>query len=124
MKYEIGLRSHRRGHLPCLVQMAFIAFCGAWIYNPCHAQNTKPLATFSIKEHFGVSHPRQIIDFDFTQKIDPKNTYMMGPEGAEVAYQVLGNGNIAVETDLPANTSKSWKPVSYTHLTLPTIYSV
>ena len=44
----------------------------------------KAIETFSIRESFGVAHPRQIVDFDFTKRIDPKNSFMIGPQGVEV----------------------------------------
>jgi hypothetical protein len=69
----------------------------------------KELDAFSIAEVFGVSHPRQIIDFDFRQPVDPKHAYMLGPDGTEVPFQRLSTGNIAVETDLPAHAQRSWK---------------
>jgi hypothetical protein len=66
------------------------------------------IATFSTHEDFGVTHPTQIIDFDFAHPIDPARTYMLGPQGREVPYQLLRNGKIAVETALPANTRADW----------------
>ncbi|HXM42812.1 MAG TPA: hypothetical protein VN924_16285, partial [Bryobacteraceae bacterium] len=68
-----------------------------------------PIQTFSIQEEFGVTHPTQIVDFDFTRKIDPARTYMIGPQNAEVPFQLLHDGKIAVETALPANTHAEWK---------------
>lgn len=68
-----------------------------------------PIATFTISEQFGVSHPLQVIDFDFHRATDPARTYMIGPEGNQVPFQRLGNGNIAVQTDLPAGSRRSWK---------------
>jgi hypothetical protein len=72
-------------------------------------QQGKLLQTFSIKEVFGVSHPQQIIDFDFAKNIDPDSAYMIGPEAIEVPYQLLSNGKIAIQTDLPANAELTWK---------------
>jgi hypothetical protein len=63
---------------------------------------------FSISEAYGVSHPLQIIDFD-SGPVDRSHSYMLGPGGTEVPYQVLSNGKIAVQTDLPANTQKTWR---------------
>jgi hypothetical protein len=68
-----------------------------------------PIQTFSIQEQFGVTHPTQIIDFDFAKRIDPERTYMIGPKGVEVPFQLLRDGKIAVETALPANTRAEWK---------------
>ena len=30
-----------------------------------------PIQTFTIQEQFGVTHPPQIVDFDFDKPIDP-----------------------------------------------------
>ncbi|HWE00094.1 MAG TPA: hypothetical protein VG345_13680, partial [Bryobacteraceae bacterium] len=69
----------------------------------------RPLATFTISEQFGVSHPLQVIDFDFSGSFDPRGAYMIGPEGNPVAFQRLSGGKIAVETDLPARARRSWQ---------------
>jgi len=68
-----------------------------------------PVETFSIREEFGVAHPRQIIDFDCQKPIDPKNSFMIGPQGIEVPFQLLRNGKIAVETDLQPNDQQTWR---------------
>lgn len=68
-----------------------------------------PIETFSMRELFGVAHPRQIIDFDFKKRIDPKNSFMIGPQGSEVPFQLLHDGKIAVETALDPNTHAEWK---------------
>jgi hypothetical protein len=77
------------------------------------AQTDKIIQTFTIEEHFGVSHPTQIIDFDFDKPIDPKNSYMLDVDGNEVPYQLIDNGKkIAIKTGLPAYTKYSWKLMS------------
>src|SRR5438105_4495292 len=68
----------------------------------------RPVRTFSIREHFGVSHPRQIIDFDLEETVDGQHFYMSGPDGAEVPYQVLADHKIAVEAALPAYAARTW----------------
>ena len=68
-----------------------------------------PIQTFCIREEFGVTHPPQIIDFDFGKRIDPDRTYMIGPLGTEVPFQVLHDGKIAVEAALAANARAEWK---------------
>ncbi|HTE21306.1 MAG TPA: hypothetical protein VK689_23315, partial [Armatimonadota bacterium] len=65
--------------------------------------------TSSIREAFGVAHPRQLIDFDAAPPVDPKRSYVIGPDGTEVPYQILRGGKLAVLTDLPASASRSWK---------------
>jgi len=68
-----------------------------------------PIETFSIRELFGVAHPRQIVDFDCRKRIDPKNSFMIGPQSVEVPFQLLYDGKIAVETDLPPNVQETWR---------------
>ena len=68
-----------------------------------------PIQTFSIQEQFGVTHPPQIIDFDFAKRIDQDRSYMIGPQGMEVPFQLLHDGKIAVEAALPANSRAEWK---------------
>jgi hypothetical protein len=36
------------------------------------------IEAFAIKEHYGVSHPDQIIDFELNRKIDAANAHMVG----------------------------------------------
>ena len=79
-------------------------------FSPLHAQQSESLIqTFALKEAFGVSHPHQIIDFDLANNIDLKSAYMLGPDDVKVPYQVLHNGKIAIQTDLPANAERAWK---------------
>jgi len=68
-----------------------------------------PIATFSLHEEFGVTHPTQIIDFDFSKSIDPAHACMFGPKGAQVPYQLLRGGKIAVEASLAANSTAAWQ---------------
>ncbi len=77
-----------------------------------NARADELIQTFTIEERFGVSHPDQIIDFDFSGQADWANSYMIGPAGNEVTYQVLQGGKIVVRTDLAGNASKSWKLMS------------
>ena len=80
--------------------------------NYFEARADELVRSFAIKEFFGVSHPNQIIDFDFSGSMDWTKAYMIGPAGNEVPYQVLQGGKIAVQTDLPANAEKTWKLMS------------
>ncbi len=62
------------------------------------------VATFTLRETFGVQHPDQIVTFDLSTSVAPANCYLVGPTGVEVPYQVLGGGKqIAVRTGLPAS---------------------
>jgi hypothetical protein len=72
----------------------------AW---PALAQQEQPLAAFTVQEVFGIAHPDQIIDFDLKSPVDAKNSYLIGPNGREVPYQLLEGGKkLAVRTGLPA----------------------
>ena len=66
------------------------------------------LSSFNLPEAFGVTYPVQIIDFDYTGAVDRTNSYLLGPDGVEVPFQVLSNGKIAVQTDLAANAQKTF----------------
>lgn len=62
------------------------------------------LATFTLKERFGVTHPDQPVEFSYSgATINMSNTRMLGPGGDEVPYQRLSTGNILVRTSLPAS---------------------
>jgi hypothetical protein len=68
-----------------------------------------PVETFSLHEILGVAHPTQIIDFDFGKRIDAARSLMIGPGGTEVPFQLLHDGKIAVEAELPAFGEATWK---------------
>jgi len=76
----------------------------------CLAQGEPPPAqTVALREHFGVSHPSQIVDFDLTAKVEPTSAFVIGPEGTEVPFQILRGNRIAVQSDLPAGAERTWK---------------
>jgi hypothetical protein len=68
-----------------------------------------PVEVFSIHEVFGVAHPTQIIDFDCSKRIDAGRSFMIGLGGTEVPFQVLHDGKIAVEAELPPFGEATWK---------------
>lgn len=70
--------------------------------------SARPLQTFTLQERFGVTHPDQIVIFGLSGPINPQSTYLVGPNGQAVPYQLLSGNRIAVETDLPANATRSW----------------
>ncbi|HOF88107.1 MAG TPA: hypothetical protein PLZ36_08405, partial [Armatimonadota bacterium] len=73
------------------------------------AQQGKPLHTFTLREIFGVTHPRQIVDFDLPAPVDARSSYLLDAENVEVPYQLLEGGKrLAVQTDLPAGTTRTW----------------
>ena len=75
---------------------------------------------FTLTEHFGVSHPDQIVTFDLKQPVDPQKTVVYATTGqeadatgadakaaVEVPYQLLAGGKkLAVRTGLAANETK------------------
>lgn len=64
----------------------------------------RTLATFTMKERFGVSHPDQPVEFSYSGgRLDPSGTRMLGPGGQEVPYQQLSTGNVLIRTPLPAS---------------------
>src|SRR5262249_24437175 len=94
----------------CMLTMLVLILAVVGQVSLLHAQqHTELIQTFSLKEVFGVSHPKQLIDFDIAQTIDPHSTYMIGPDGVEVPYQLLQGHKIIVQTDLPANSERAWK---------------
>lgn len=66
------------------------------------------LHTFRLREIFGVNHPRQVVELDYGRTIESA-TYMVGPDGTEAPFQALANGNILIETDLPANRERVYR---------------
>ncbi len=69
-----------------------------------------PLASFTLTEAFGVSHPDQIVDFDLAQPVEAGKCYLLGSDGKEVAYQILERGKrLALRTDLPAGATRTWE---------------
>jgi hypothetical protein len=72
------------------------------------------LKTFTITESFGVSHPDQIIDFDYPNatSLPLSSTCVVGPNGTQVPFQILSSKKIAVRTELPVGASKSWQLMS------------
>src|SRR5713226_17799 len=75
-----------------------------------HPQTTDiPIRTLTLRELYGVSHPPQIVTFDGGGGLNPLGMYMIGPGGVEVPYQVMKDGTIAVQTDLPARSQRSWR---------------
>lgn len=73
-------------------------------------QNGQPRQMFTLKEVFGIVHSTQIVDFDLAEPVDPAQSYLLGPDGAEVPYQLIDGGKkLAFSTDLPAHGEKNWK---------------
>ena len=62
------------------------------------------LATFTLKERFGVTHPAQPVEFSYAGgTLRASNTRMLGPGGEEIPYQQLSTGNLLIRTPLPAS---------------------
>jgi hypothetical protein len=68
------------------------------------SMSAQPVARFTLKERFGVSHPDQPVEFAYSGgALDRKNTRMLGPAGEEVPYQQLSSGHLLVHTPLPGS---------------------
>ena len=88
-----------------------------WIAVAGCAAEQKPLQEFRIQDHFGVSHPIQIIDFDLTPDAQAAlaggkagSFALTSPEGIEVPYQIIdGARKLALRTGLPAGEILSWR---------------
>ena len=85
---------------------------------PSAPPSNNTLATFTVPEMFGVSHPDQIIDFDYSGPYYP-NMYMLNTNSVEVPYQVLSNGKIAVRTSLAANATETFTLMYGTNTATP-----
>ena len=72
-------------------------------------KSSSNLQSFSLVEQFGVGHPQQVIDFDYSGAVNVSQSYMLNSAGVEVPFQQLSNGHIAVQTDLPANATRSFR---------------
>ncbi|HBY58286.1 MAG TPA: hypothetical protein DEH78_00585 [Solibacterales bacterium] len=70
---------------------------------PPPKSSSTPIATFKLKESFGVGHPEQVVAFDYASPFNPATTVLTGPNGVEVAYQVV-DGKILVRTHLGRST--------------------
>jgi hypothetical protein len=79
--------------------------------SPAQSEETE-IATFTLREPFGVSHPSQVVSFDLDKTFDPGLSYMIGPQGEEVLYQRLSDGAVAVQSGLAPFESRSWKLMS------------
>jgi hypothetical protein len=93
-----------------LIPCAVATILALTVVVPANAQTL--IQSFTLTEHFGVSHPDQIVEFTVTVPVNPNNCFMLGPNGQEVPYQLLSSGNIAVRTDLPANATRTWQLMS------------
>lgn len=62
-----------------------------------------PIGSFSLVERFGVAHPEQPVEFRYTRPGVGRAARLVGPDGQEVPYQQLSNGNILIRTGLPAS---------------------
>ncbi|HOS44081.1 MAG TPA: hypothetical protein PK794_10355, partial [Armatimonadota bacterium] len=75
------------------------------------AQAPKTLGTFTLHEDFGVAHPEQIVMLEPGIKL-PAAVALLDEQGKPAPFQVMGDGRIALRTDLPAGATKSWKLVA------------
>jgi hypothetical protein len=64
--------------------------------------------TLILRERFGVSHPRQLVEFALDQDIHPKAGMLKHADGQGTPYQVLSTKRIVLMTDLPADSAREW----------------
>jgi hypothetical protein len=68
----------------------------------------EPLQRLEIQERFGVAHPEQIVYFDLENPVDPSQIAVADEQGRPVACQVMSDGKLAIQADLPANARRAW----------------
>lgn len=91
-----------------LLTLAFLASVGS-----AAGPGGEVVQTLQIEEHFGVSHPMQVIDFDLKTKVDPAQVHVVNESGQAIPFQILEGGKkVALQTDLPANRSRRWRLLS------------
>jgi hypothetical protein len=73
------------------------------------AEAATEISSFPLREVFGVTHPVQVVELEYQGQVDEGQSYMEGPDGAEVPYQVLSNGHLLVLTGLPAWAEKQFR---------------
>ena len=64
---------------------------------------------FTLTEHFGVSHPGQIVTFDLPPHTPTSGVWVVNEASNAVPFQFVDGGRkLAVRTDLPAHAVRSW----------------
>ena len=76
------------------------------------ARSPKILATFTLHEDFGVSHPEQIVYFDAGPKLAVGKVALLDEAGNPAPFQMMRDHRIAVRTDLPAGATKTWRLIA------------
>lgn len=83
-----------------------------WLAGGAAAQEPKSLQTFTLQEHFGVTHADQVVVFELQEKVDPRECRLLDDAGEEAAFQIVEggpHGSIAFCMDLPANATRTFK---------------
>jgi hypothetical protein len=83
-----------------------------WLAVGAAAQEPKSLQTFTLQEHFGVTHADQVVVFELQEKVDPRECRLLDDAGEEAAFQIVEggpHGSIAFCMDLPANATRTFK---------------
>ena len=95
-----------------MIQHRILFLVGALLIG-CQSITPSPkiLATFTLHEDFGGSHPEQIVYFDAGPKLEVEKTALVDEAGNPVPFQVMSDHRIAVRTDLPAGAVKTWRLV-------------
>lgn len=107
---ESSVRWQRRW--PLRISMRFVISFLCLVCSMYAATADVVLQTFVLQEMFGVRHPDQVIDFDLSTTVDPANSYLLGPGGSEVPYQILSSNRVALRTSLSPKASVSWTLMS------------
>ncbi len=72
---------------------------------------SKTIEIFKLKEEFGISNSFQIITFETKKSYHGKNILVVDQNQKIIPHQVLSNGELAVYTDLPADSEKIFKVI-------------
>ena len=98
------------------IGLASAAMCLGLAWTAASQQGSPPspvprnaIQSFTLTEAFGVSHPKQIVDFDLGRRVDASACRLVDAASNEVPYQLLEDGRkLAVQADLPAGVTKTW----------------
>ena len=117
-----GLRSENQWRVPGSGRMRWhgavvlitLLLCAAFVPHGAGAEpamtgapNRRP-GTLVLREHFGVSHPLQLVEFKLDQDVQPRTGVLKSSDGQATPYQVLSSKKMVLLTDLPAKMSREW----------------
>jgi hypothetical protein len=98
----------------CAAIKLALVLCAAFVPKSAEAEtaitgapNRRP-GTLVLREHFGLSHPWQLVEFGLDQEVHPKAGVLRSSDGQVTLYQVLSSKKMVLLTDLPAKMSREW----------------